>query len=229
MLDSTATDTLPEDLYSVDAMTSEPVPPNYEYIELSNCAACTAVIEYDPITGEQLPISTYEYTEPMIEGTVYMFGCDGAMDQLILPSPDLQPVLQGVAVISECRIKGQSNMRLEGVTLASLAISNSPKRPYDKATIHLLSGTYLGAQDGCAPGGGVNIYAASSVQITSSAGIMGVQIIARGDVELSANETVDGLTIQAGQDIRLTANGVFGMGCGSDGDDVFAWRWRLVH
>ena len=56
-----------------------------------------------------------------------------------------------------------------------------------------------------------------------------MQIIARGDVELSANETVDGLTIQAGQDIRMTANGAFGMGCGNDGDDVFAWRWRLVY
>jgi hypothetical protein len=167
-----------------------------------------------------------------MEGTVYVISCDGAMDQLILPSPDLYPedgTLRNVAIISECRIKGQSNMRLEGVTLASSAIGNSPKRPYDKTTIHLLSGTYLGRQDECAPGGGVNIYAASSVQLTSSAAIMGVQIIARGDVALSANESVDGLTIQAGQDISMTANGAFGMGCGNDGDDVLAWRWRLVY
>ena len=170
---------------------------------------------------------TYEYTAVMAPGTVYVIGCEDPMDQLILPSPDLQPVLLNVAVISECRIEGQSNMRLEGVTLASSAIGDGDK-PYNKTTIHFPAGTYLGKQDGCAPGGGVRLYAASSVKITAGAAIMGVQIVARGDVEFSANQNIDGLSIQAGEDIRMTANANIGTGCLGGVDGVFAWRYRLV-
>jgi len=159
--------------------------------------------------------------------TVYVISCSNPMDQLILPSPDLQPVLLQVAIISECRIMGQENMRLEGVLLASSAVGNGSK-PYNKATIQFEAGTYFGAQDNCAPGGGVQIYSAASVKITESASVMGMQIVARGDVEFSATQTLDGLTIQAGRNIRMTANASFGMGCPGAKDGAFAWRYRLV-
>ncbi len=234
MLDPTATDTdyLSGDLYSVDADTLELVPPNYTYIDLSNCDACEPVpgkIEFD-FDGTPLPpgrTTAYEYIEVMAENTVYVIGCDDPMDQLMLPSPDLQPVLLGVAVISECRIKGQSNMRLEGVTLASSAVGGGSK-PYNMATLHFPAGTYFGAQDNCAPGGGVRLYAASSVNITAGASIDGMQIVARGDVELTANETINGLTVEAGQNVRLTANADIGTGCLGGLDGVFVWRYRLV-
>ncbi len=236
MLDPTATDTLPDDMYSVDAETSELVLPNYAYIELSTCDACVLIpppVEYDSITGEPLPpvpvtSSTYEYSAVMAPGTVYVIGCDNPMDQLILPDPELlQPVLLQVAVISECRIKGQADMRLEGVLLASSAVGNG-KKPYDKATIHFPAGTRFGKQDTCAPGGGVRIYSAASVHISAGASIDGMQIVARGDVKLTANETIDGLSVQAGQNIRLTANANLGTGCLGGVDGVFAWRYRLV-
>ncbi len=164
----------------------------------------------------------------MEPGTVYVFGCNDPMDQLILPDPELlQPVLSQVAVISECRIKGQAGMRLEGVSLASSAVGGGDK-PYNKATISFPAGTYFGRQDNCAPGGGVRIYSAASVRVTAGAAIMGVQIVARGDVEFSANQTIDGLSIQAGQNIRMTANADLGIGCLGGVDGVFASRYRLV-
>jgi len=226
MLDSTATDTMSDDLYTVDAVTSELVPPNYVYIELSDCAACVLIPNFDPITGEPVASTSYEYAEVMAPGTVYVIGCDSPMETLTLPSPDLQPVLQGVAVISECRILGQSNMQLEGVLLASSAVGNG-KKPYNKATIRFPSGTQFGRQDNCAPGGGVQIYSAASVQFAPSGAIMGMQIVARGNVELTANETIDGLTIQAGENIRMTANADIGTRCPSE-EGAFVWRYRLV-
>jgi hypothetical protein len=236
MLDETATDYLPGDLYSVDAVTSEVLLPSYAYIDLSNCDACVVInpepIDYDAITGLPLPsvpgTLTYEYIEVMAPGTVYVIKCDDPMDQLILPDPKLlQPVLLNVAVISECRIRGQSGMRLEGVSLASSAVGSGSK-PYDKATIHFPAGTHFGAPDNCAPGGGVRIYSGASVRITAGASVMGMQIVARGDVEFSANQTIDGLSIQAGQNIRMTANADVGLGCLGGVDGVFASHYRLV-
>jgi len=234
MLDPTATDIdyLPDDLYSVNLETSELVPPNYVYIDLSNCDACVSAppeVEFDPITGEKFPpgTDTYEYTGVMKPGTVYVISCSNPMNQLLLPSPDLQPVLQGVAIISECRIKGQEGMRLEGVLLATSTVGKGKKR-YGKTAIHFPSGTRFGAQDNCAPGGGVRIYTGGSVFISAGASIDGMQIVARGDVEMTANETINGLSIQAGHNIRLTANADIGTGCLGGVDGVFAWRYRLV-
>jgi len=212
------------------------VMPSYTYIDLDDisntCDACVPVpgkIEKDS-NGDPLPpgrIKTYEYSAVMAPGTVYVIYCDDPTDQLILPSPDLQETLKNVAIISECRIKGQSNMRLEGVTLVSSAVGDGNK-PYDMTTIHFPAGTYLGKQDGCAPGGGVRIYTAASVRITAGAAIMGVQIVARGDVEFSASQNIDGLSIQAGEDIRMTANTNIGTGCLGGIDGVFAYHYRLV-
>jgi hypothetical protein len=209
-------------------VTSELVPPNYNYIDLSDCDACVLIPNIDPITGEPVlgGSPTYEYTELMEPGTVYVIGCNDPMDALTLPSPDLQPVLQQVAVISECRIMGQSNMRLEGVLLASSAVGGG-KKPANKTTIHFPAGTQFGRQDNCAPGGGVQIYSAASVQFAPSGAIMGMQIVARGNVELTANETVDGLTIQAGLNMKLTANADIGTLCPSE-EGAFVWRYRLV-
>ena len=234
ILDPTSTDTdyLSGDLYTVNAETLELVPPNYNYIDLSDCDACEPVpakLEFDA-DGNPMPpgrTTAYEYVEVMAPNTVYVIGCDDAMDQLILPSPDLQPVLQGVAVISECRIKGQSNMRLEGVTLASSAVGGG-KKPLNKNTLHFSAGTYFGAQDSCAPGGGVRLYAASSILITAGGSIDGMQIVAGYDVEMTANETIDGLSVVAGHNIRMTANADIGTGCLGGIDGVFAWRYRLV-
>jgi hypothetical protein len=237
MLDETATDYLPGDLYSVDAETSELVLPSYAYIDLSDCIACVLINpappEYDPITGLLLPpppgAQTYEYIAVMEPGTVYVFGCNDPMDQLILPDPELlQPVLSQVAIVSECRIKGQAGMRLEGVSLASSAVGNGSK-PYNKATIQFQAGTYFGAQDDCAPGGGVRIYSGASVRISAGAAINGMQIVARGNVDLTANETANGLVIEAGHNIRMTANADVGMGCLGGVDGIFVWRYRLVH
>ncbi len=221
MLDTTETDTLPGDLYCFDAVTSELVPPNYVYIDLSDCGAatCTTIVAPDGSL-------TYEYIEVMEKGTVYVIGCDNPMGVFTLPSPEVQPILEQVAIISECRIVGQSNMRLEGVLLASSAVGRG-KKPWNKATIRFPAGTQFGRQDDCAPGGGVQIYSASSVQIAPSGAIMGMQIVARGNVELTANETIDGLTIQTGENIKMTANAAIGTGCPGE-EGTFVSRYRLV-
>jgi hypothetical protein len=221
MLDETATDTLSDDMYSADDVTLELVPPDYVHIDLNNCEtwACTTIVAPDGSL-------TYEYNAVMEKGTVYVIDCNSPMEVFTLPSPEVQPILEQVAIISECRIEGQTNMRLEGVLLASSAVGGG-KKPWNKATIHFPAGTQFGRQDNCAPGGGVQIYSAASVQFAPSGAIMGMQIVARGNVELTANETVDGLTIQAGRNIKLTANAAIGTKCPSE-EGAFVWRYRLV-
>ena len=235
MLDPTSTDYLPVDLYSDDPETAEMNPPTYNHLNLSDCEACVEVpppVEYDPVTGEEIPpdpnaSKTYEYTAVMEPGNVYAFTCDDPMDQLVLPSTDLQPVLQDVAIISECRIKGNSNMQLEGVAIGSSAVGGGSK-PYNKATISFPSGVQFGLDDDCAPGGGVQLYSGASVHISAAAAINGMRIVARGDVDITANVTADDLNIQAGHNIKLTANGDIGTGCVGDVEGHHAWHYRLV-
>ena len=114
-----------------------------------------------------------------------------------------------------------------GVTLASSAIGGGSK-PYNKNTLQFSAGTHFGLQDGCAPGGGVRLYSASSVMISAGASVDGMQIVAQGNVKLTANETMNGISIQAGQNIIVTANADVGTGCVGGIDGVFAWRYRLV-
>ena len=234
MLDPSSTETnyLADDLYLVDLATSELLPLSYTYIDLSNCDACEPVqakLEFDT-DGTPIPpgrTTSFEYTAVMDPGTVYVIRCDDPMDQLLLPSTDVQSVLLGVAVISECRIKGQADLHLVGVTLASSAIGGGSKG-YQKATLSFPGKTYFGAQDNCAPGGGVRLYAAASVKITAGATIDGMQIIAGGDIEMTANETINGLTAMAVHNIKLTAKADIGTGCLGGGDNIFVWRYRLV-
>ena len=236
MLDTTSTDYLPGDLYGVDPETSETIYPTYNYLDLNNCANCTEIpppVEYDPITGEPLPPDpnepqTYEYTAVMDPDSVYVFTCNDPMDQLTLPSPALQPILQDVAIVSECRVNGQSNMHLEGVSIASSAIGGGSKG-YEKATVQFPSGVQFGADDDCAPGGGVQLYASATVKISASALIDGLRIVAAGDAEITANMTADDINVQAGHNVRFTANADVGIGCVGDVEGFTAWHYRLVH
>jgi len=236
MLDPTSTDYLPADLYSVDAVTSELVYPTRVTIDFNNistCSACVLVPDLDPITGAPLPTVpgasvTYEYTAVMAPGTVYEITCTDPMDQLILPDPLLQPVLSNVAVLSACRIQGQSDMIIEGSVLASSAVGNGSK-PYQKSTISFPSGVQFGRLDGCAPGGGVGIYSSSSVHVSAAGKIDGLQIVARGDIEFSAGQTADDLTLEAGHNIKFTANADLGTLCPPLAEDaLFVSHYRLV-
>ncbi len=233
MQDPTSTEYLPGDLYGVDGEGNTIFPP-YNQIDLSNCSACIDIpppVEYDPVTGLPLPpgpITAYEYVEVMQPGNVYNFTCSDPMDVLKLPDPAIQPVLQGVAIISQCRINGHSNMVIEGSLLATSAIGGGSKG-YEKAVIHFPSNVTFGANDNCAPGGNVGLYSAASVHISAAGAIDGLRIVARGDVELSAGQTADDLNISAGHNIRLTANNDIGTGCVGDAEGPLAWRYRLVH
>ena len=210
---------LVDDVYGTNAF-GEPVSPDYVEIDLSSDCGGTLCV---PVSS-----GSYELVAPLDPDTVYEIKCASPEDQLVLPSPDVQPILQDVAVISECRLQGQSNMDLRGVTLASSAVLGSgPSKPFDKATIHFPSGTSFGASD-CDPTGNVWIYSASSVHISAAASFYGTKIIARGDVEMTANEEVAQLTVWAGEDIRLTANADFGISCPSAENENVAWRYRLV-
>ncbi len=223
MLDPASEDYLQGDLYNIDGDGNTLFPP-YNYIDLQNCAACEAVINEDGTTST----TDFEYVEVMQPNNVYVFSCNDPMDVLILPDPLLQPVLQDVAVISECRINGQSNSVLEGVTLASSAIGGGSKG-YEKAVIKFPSGVTFGADDNCMPGGNVGLYAAATVQIAAGASIDGLRIVAGGDVQLNANETADDLNIIAGHNIYFTANADIGTGCVGDAEGPLVYRYRLVH
>jgi len=210
---------LVDDVYGTNAF-GEPVSPDYVEIDLSSDCGGTLCVP----TGS----GSYEFVAPLDPDTVYEIKCKSPEDQLTLPSPEVQPILQDVAVISECRLEGHSGMDLRGVTLASSAVLGSgASKPYDKATIKFPSGTTFGASD-CDPTGNVWVYSASSVQISGGASFYGTKIIARGDVEMTANGEVAQLTVWAGEDIRLTANADFGISCDSGENENVAWRYRLV-
>lgn len=236
MLDTASTEYLPGDLYSLDSETQVIVHPTYNYLNLNDCADCVEIpppVEYDPVTGQPLPPDpnapkTYEYMAVMEPMNVYVFTCNDPMDQLVLPSTTTQLVLQQVAVISECRITGQSNMQLEGVSLASSAVGGGSKG-YEKATIQFPAGVQFGANDNCAPGGGVQLYAAATVKISAAASIDGMRVVAAGDFEITANMTVNDLNVQAGHNVRFTANANVGTGCVGEVEGHLAWHYRLVH
>jgi len=224
MLDPTATDYLPADMYSVDADTLELVMPTYvniDFNDIDTCPACVLI----PSAGSD---KTYEYSAVMAPGTVYVVTCTNPMDMLILPDPLVQPVLSNVAILSACRIKGQSNMIIEGSVLASSAVGNGSK-PYQKATISFPSGVQFGRLDGCAPGGGVGIFSGASVHISAAGRIDGLQIVARGDIELAAGQTADDVTLEAGHNIKFTANADLGTLCPPLAPDAFfVSHYRLV-
>jgi hypothetical protein len=117
--------------------------------------------------------------------------------------------------------------QVEDVVLASIATGNGQK-PLDMAAIHLAGGADLGTADGCAPGGGIEIYSAASASLAAGGDINGLRAVVAGDFEMTAGGGgVNGIAVEAGHDIRLTSNNTIGS-CPGNNSGPYAWHYRLV-
>jgi hypothetical protein len=158
---------------------------------------------------------------------VYYVECASPQEQLVLPDIEVQPVFEKLVVYSECRIHGDDMGQVEDVVLASIATGNGQK-PLDMAAIHLAGGADLGTADGCAPGGGIEIYSAASASLAAGGDINGLRAVVAGDFEMTAGGGgVNGIAVEAGHDIRLTSNNTIGS-CPGNNSGPYAWHYRLV-
>ena len=126
-----------------------------------------------------------------------------------------------VVMIVECPIKAQNGVALEDAQLVILST--------DSKSLSSPQGFRLGIDDGCAEGGGAQIYTLGGINVAASMEIYGSQIIAKGDVEFTANaDGVEGASIIAGGEISGTSNMQMGF-CGTvDPNTLQVDYYRMV-
>ena len=165
---------------------------------------------------EKFDLSTAE------AGRVYHVECK-ANKNATIPS---NATIREVVIIADCEIRIGAGATLVNVGLGS---RSGGARKIDKANIGVSANVQLGKPDGCADGGGVQIFSNASIHTASSTKIDGVQMVAAGDIELGARDDgIDGISAQAGGDITLTSNNQFGL-CQGGAPDLFTVPYyRLV-
>lgn len=175
-------------------------------------------------------------------GHVYYIECAANMNANI---PN-NAVLDSVVIVSDCNLNIGSGSLMTDVVLASRSGGNPGVGSgtngnsgsngnghggsgVENANVSFASNVTLGLDDGCVPGGGVQIFSNASVHFSSSMELNGVQVVAAGDVDLGARDQgINGINIQAGGDITLTANNVFGL-CSGGAPTLFTVDYyRLV-
>jgi len=176
----------------------------------------------------------------LVDGGVYHIVCES--NQLV-SIPDYT-VLDNVAIVADCRISVGSDVQMTDVVLASLSGGNNGASKavgsnlnsgrggagVESANIRFAANSVLGADDNCAPGGGVQIFSNASVSFSSGTTYNGVQIVAAGDVNLGARiEGINGLNVQAGHDITMTSNNAIGLCTGGTPQLFTVDYYRLVY
>jgi len=186
---------------------------NYVMDEFNN-----PLVHYEEINNAE------KYTGDYLPNTIYNMKCTSGNKTVTLPT---DTVISNVVIVADCNITSSNGLHLENVVLASSYAGNGPNGLQQNA-VTLASGTYLGNDDYCAKGGGVQIYSASSVHVAAGGEFHGLRIVARYDVSFTArNVGVWGMSVQAGHDISLTSNNNFGL-CPGSGEGGYASHYRLV-
>jgi hypothetical protein len=176
-----------------------------------------------PVYAEVKP----NFAGPYLPHHVYYVACPNSNTQVNLPNANEQPVLENVVIVAECRIHGNGMGQVENLVLASLATGRG-QDPLDLTGIHLAAGADMGTDDGCAPGGGIEIYAAASVKLAAGGNINGLRAVVAGDFEMTAGGGgVNGIAVEAGHDIVLTSNNVIGS-CPGNSGGPYVQHFRLV-
>jgi hypothetical protein len=158
------------------------------------------------------------------EGRIYDIDCKGN------PTVNVPggTTLSNVVIVIECNLSINPGSTLTNVVLASYKLGNGIDS-LNHTNIAFDGSVQIGAPDNCAPGGGVQMYSAASVHLSSSSIIDGVQIVAAGDIELGAQALgINGISAQAGGDITLTANNMFGLCSGGAPNTFTVPYYRLV-
>ena len=152
-------------------------------------------------------------------------------------------VLDSVVIVADCQIGVGPGVEMSDVVLASRAETPGGSNDgggnnnsghggagVENANINVSSSVVLGKDDGCQPGGGVQIFSNSSVHFASTTAYNGVQIVVSGDIDLGArDEGINGINAQAGGDITLTSNNKFGLCTGGAPDLLTVNYYRLVY
>jgi hypothetical protein len=158
-------------------------------------------------------------------GRIYDIDCRGK-PTVSVPSGI---TLSNVVIVIECSLIVTPDSTLTNVVLASYRTANG-QDPHDIVNIAITgNNVQLGLPDNCALGGGVQIFSAAGVKISSGVSIDGLQIVAAGDIELGARENgINGISAQSGQDITMTSGNAFGL-CSGGAPDLFTVPYyRLV-
>lgn len=129
--------------------------------------------------------------------------------------------LRHTVIIADCPIKFDNGMVIEDSVIATTDTSDR--------SISAASGLVLGANDGCAEGGGVQLITLGGMNFAADLSVYGSQLLAEGDIEFAANaEGIEGASMIAGGTVSGTSNMNMGF-CGAGMESNFeAEYFRLA-
>jgi Flp pilus assembly protein TadG len=140
------------------------------------------------------------------EGRIHTVTCTNPNTQLSTRSG--AKLKRGI-LITNCKLWLPSGVTFED---AVLALTGTHDDLFSAA-----SGLTLGKNDGCAPGGDVQVVTKGGVRFAAGASFYGAQVLAAGDISFTSNALgVQGVSLVAGGRIDGTANSVMGF-CGGAG------------
>ncbi len=186
----------------------------------------TDIAKTNIITGNE----NFDFTEHAVAsvdddgpGMIIDLTCTGDNKTVNIPSGI---ILTDLVIISSCNINVGKGATLSDVTLAATGGNGK----VSTANIHFARGVVLGKDDGCAPGGGVQVFTNASVSSAAKLSLNGVQIVAAGNVQIAAQvDGINGISVQAGGKIKLTSNGTFSA-CDAGTPKLFTVNYyRLVY
>jgi hypothetical protein len=187
-------------------------------VQNSYTSTTQAVIQKD----EKFDLANTEY------GRIYFIEC-APNKNVSIPS---HAVIDGVVIIAECEIMINAGATITNSVLGSLSGGNPGQGEgggISSANIGVAANVQLGEPDGCAEGGGVQLFSNATIHTAASTAIDGVQMVAAGDIELGARDLgINGISAQAGGTISLTSNNQFGL-CSGGAPNLFTVDYyRLV-
>ena len=134
--------------------------------------------------------------DDLLANAVNNIHCTNSSGRISIPNSE---VIRDVVIVTNCRIDLGSNARIENSVLATTSTASN--------SVTGASGSTFGADDNCAPGGGVQVITLGGMRFPSALGIFGTQFLARGDVEFAARaDGIQGASIVAGGEIDATSN-----------------------
>jgi Flp pilus assembly protein TadG len=167
-------------------------------------------------TTVTLPRRTVEQTD-LIPGRVHVFNCSGGSALTIKQNV----VMSNVVLISSCRLKFETGVRLED---AIVAVTDTSDQAITSA-----SGVQVGRNDNCAAGGGAQILTMGSMNFPADLKLYGGQLLAVRNIEFSANATgIQGAAMVAGGEISGTSNMSMGHCATGMEDNFHAEYFRMV-
>lgn len=121
-------------------------------------------------------------------------------------------VITKVVIVTNCRVNTGQGTYFHDAILASTALDKVSGT--DPKSINIGQSNQFGANDNCAPGGGVHVFAKHTIHGAAQITAYGAQFVAGADITLAAQaQGLQGIIIQAGKDASITSNNAFGGGC----------------